>query len=74
MREPVDDHVVLARLAQGEGLDRHALDLEADALAADRKLEVELLDQRLEARGPAEVGAERQADLAGRDGHRGTPG
>ena len=51
-------------LAQVERLDRHALDLEAHGVAAHRSDEVEPLQHLLEADRPADVGAERQTDVA----------
>ena len=41
MRQPVDHEVVLHGLAQVEGLDRHALDVERDRVLADGDREIE---------------------------------
>jgi hypothetical protein len=72
VRQPVDHHVVLRRIVQPEGIDGHARDLEAHRVAPDLEAQVELLDDLLVADRPADVGSEREPDLA-RDLSQGTP-
>ena len=59
VREAIDHHVVFHRLAQIEGLDGHALDVEAQRVAVERDAQVEPLDHLLEAERPAEVRPQR---------------
>ena len=58
VRQSVDDDVVLAGLPQVERLDADALDRELLRFAADINREIELLQQRLVADWPADIGAE----------------
>jgi hypothetical protein len=63
--QPVEDDVVLARLAQIERLDRDALRGDADGVALPGDREVELGEDLLVADRPADVGAQRQIRSCG---------
>jgi hypothetical protein len=54
----------LRRILEPERVDRHARDLEAQRVAPDLRREVELLDDLLVADRPADIGSEREPDLA----------
>src|SRR5205814_522060 len=69
VRQPIDDHVVLAGLAQLERLDGDALDVEEQRVALPGNAKVEPLEHVLEAERPAEVGPERQSDATRDLGH-----
>ena len=70
MSQAVDDHIVIAGLAQIERLDTYALDLEVHGFTADIELEIEFLQQLLVTDGPANIRPERQSDTS-RSGRHG---
>ena len=67
--QAIEDDVVRAGLAEVERLDRHPLDLETDGIAADRKSEIQILEDLFVADRPAEVGTQRKSDTANHFSH-----
>jgi hypothetical protein len=59
VRQAVDDHVILHRLLQVEGLDRYPFAMEPQPVASVLEIELQTVEQTLVADRPADVGSQR---------------